>query len=175
MRKLLIILLFLLGGTDFAMSQMRYAFVDTEYILSNIPEYETAKEQLDKFSKIWEEEISAQQAVVDKMYKEFKVDKVFLSPAMKEKREKEIARVEFEVGKLEEKYFGKGGELAKKREQLVKPILDDVFDAIKEIAKSGNYGAIFDRSQGVNVVYLAPKLDKSDKVLERLGYKKKRK
>lgn len=175
MRKLLIILLFLFGGCNIVMSQMRYAFVDTEYILSNIPEYQTAKEQLDVFAKNWEKEINDQHAVIEKMHKQFKVDQIFLSPVMKEKREKEIAQLEFEVSKLQQKYFGKGGELYKKREELVKPILDDVFDAIKEIATSGNYGAIFDRAQGVNVVYFAPKLDKSDKVLDKLGYKKRKK
>ena len=175
MRKLLIILLFLLGGCHLVMSQTRYAFVDTDYILSNIPEYKTAKEQLDVFSNGWEKEIKDQHAVIENMYKQFKVDQIFLSPAMKEKREKEIAQLEYEVSELQQKYFGKGGELFKKREQLVKPVLDDVFEAIKEIAVEGNYGAIFDRSQGVNVVYFSPKLDKSDKVLEKLGYKKKRK
>lgn len=157
------------------MSQMRYAFVDTEYILSNIPEYKTAKNQLDEFSKNRQDELDERHKVIEKMYKQFKVDQIFLSPAMKEKREKEIAQLEFEVGKLEKKYFGEGGDISKKGDELVKPILDDVFEAIKEIAKSGNYGAIFDRSQGVNVVYFAPKLDKSDKVLEKLGYKKRKK
>ncbi len=175
MRKLLIILLLLLGGTNFVMSQMRYAFVDTEYILNNIPEYEVAKAELDRLSKIWEEDIREQQAIVDKMYGELKVERVFLSPAMKEKREREIAELELRLSQLEDKYFGNEGELDEKRKELVQPILDNVFNAIKDIAKSENYGAVFDRSQGINVIYFAPKLDKSDKVLYKLGYRKKRK
>lgn len=154
-----------------ASAQTRYAFVDTEYILSKIPEYQVVKKQIDKVSLEWQKDLDLKYNSIDSLINKLKIDQVFLSPAMKDKREKEISIRQIELKKLEVYYFGEQGELYKKKQALLKPILDDIFEAIKEIATVGNYGAIFDRSTGLSVVYFNPRLDKSDSVLEKLGYK----
>jgi outer membrane protein len=168
-RASLIIAVILLSAT--ALMAQKYAFVDTEYILSNIPAYEAAQEQLDKYSEEWEGEIKSMYEEVDRLYKKYQSESVLLTEDMKRKREDEIISLEQEVKELQNKYFGREGELFKKREELVKPIQDEIYNAVKEIAVAGNFAVIFDTSAGVNLLYTDPKYDKSDEVLEKLGYK----
>jgi len=154
----------------FAIAQ-KYAFVDTDYIRKNIPAFNTAQEQLDKLSKQWEQEVADGYAEVEKMYKAYQNEVVLLSQDMKTKREEAIINREKEVKDLQNKYFGVEGELFKKREELVKPIQDEILKAIKEIAVEGSYAIIFDTAAGGNVLYANPKYDISDQVLEKMGYK----
>ncbi|NOY36973.1 MAG: OmpH family outer membrane protein [Chlorobi bacterium] len=170
MKKLVYILSFLLltGGVAFA---QKYAFVDTEYILSNIPSYKAAQEQLDKISKDFEQEISDRYAEVDKMYKAYQNEVVLLTQDMRKKREDEIVKKEQEVKDLQQKYFGPDGDLFKKREELVKPIQDEIYNAVKEIAVEGNYAVIFDTASGPAFLYTNPRYDLSDLVLKKMGYK----
>ena len=150
----------------------KYAFVDTEYILTNIPTYESAQDQLDQLSVAWQKEIEEVYGEIDKMYKDFQAEKVLLTEEMKIKRENDIIKKEKEAKDLQKKYFGKGGDLYKKRQELIKPIQDDIFNAVKEIADEGNYAVIFDTAAGgLSMLYTDPKYDKSDDVLEKLGYK----
>lgn len=149
----------------------KYAFVDSEYIRKNIPAFNSAQEQLDKLSKQWEKEISDGYAVVEQMYKAYQNEVVLLSQEMKIKREEAIIAKEKEVKDLQNKYFGIEGELFKKREELVKPIQDEILKAIKTIAVEGSYAVIFDSSAGGNILFANPKFDISDQVLEKLGYK----
>lgn len=149
----------------------KYAFVDSEYIRKNIPAFNSAQEQLDKLSKQWEKEISDGYAVVEQMYKTYQNEVVLLSQEMKIKREEAIIAKEKEVKELQNKYFGIEGELFKKREELVKPIQDEILKAIKTIAVEGSYAVIFDSSAGGNILFANPKFDISDQVLEKLGYK----
>lgn len=149
----------------------RYAFVDTEYIRNNIPAFNTAQEQLDKLSQQWEKEIADGYTVVENMYKAYQNDIVLLSQEMKIKREEEIIAKEKEMKELQNKYFGMEGDLFKKREELVKPIQDEILKAIKTIAAEGSYAVIFDTASGGNILFANPKLDISDQVLEKLGYK----
>ncbi len=149
----------------------KFGFVDTEYILNNIPAYKSAQAQIDKLSADWQKEIEAQYGEVDKMYKNYQAEKVMLSDDMKKKREEEIIKKEQSVKDLQKKYYGPEGDLAKKQQELVKPIQDEVYKAIKELAVEGGYAAIFDTSADASVLYASPKQDKSDEVLERLGYK----
>ncbi len=149
----------------------KFAYVDTDYILKNIPAYESAQEQLEIMSKDWQSEIESQYADVEKMYKEYQAEKVLLTEEMKQKREEEIVQKEKQVKELQKKYFGAEGDLYKKRQELIKPIQDDVFNAIKELASSGSYAVIFDAAGGASMLYSDPKYDKSDDVLQKLGYK----
>jgi outer membrane protein len=145
--------------------------VDTDYILKNIPAYQAAQAQLDKISADWQKEIENIYAQIDKMYKDFQSEKVLLTEEMKTKRENDIVAKEKDAKDLQKKYFGKDGDLYKKRQELVKPIQDEVFNSIKEIAIQGNYAIIFDSAGSINMLYTDPKLDKSDEVLKKLGYK----
>ncbi len=149
----------------------KYAFVDSEYIRKNIPAFTTAQEQLDKLSKQWEKEVADGYAVVEQMYKSYQSEAVLLSQEMKTKREEAIIAKEREMKELQNKYFGMEGELFKKREELVKPIQDEILKAIKEISVEGSYAVIFDTAAGGNILFANPKFDISDQVLEKLGYK----
>ena len=168
--KRFIIFIFIFIVPNFIFGQ-KFAYVDTEYILSNIPSYKAAQDKLDNLSKEWQKEIEKEYAQVDKMYKDFQTEKVLLTDEMIKQREAEIVDAERAVKALQRKYFGTNGELFKKREELIKPIQDEVFTVIQDIAKSGNYAIIFDSATGANILFTDPKYDKSDEVLEKLGYK----
>jgi len=149
----------------------KYAFVDTEYIRKNIPAFTTAQEQLDKLSAQWEKEVADGYAVVEQMYKSYQNEAPLLSQDMKVKREEAIIAREKEMKELQNKYFGMEGDLFKKREELVKPIQDEILKAIKDIAVEGSYAVIFDSASGGNILFANPKFDISDQVLEKLGFK----
>lgn len=170
MRKIGVLLSLMLLTSAIAVAQ-KYAFVDSEYIRKNIPAFTTAQEQLDKLSKQWEKEVADGYAVVEQMYKSYQNDAVLLSQEMKTKREEAIITKEKEMKELQNKYFGMEGSLFKKREELVKPIQDEIIKAIKEMAVEGNYAVIFDTAAGGNILFANPKYDLSDQVLEKLGYK----
>jgi outer membrane protein len=170
MKKLLIFAGLFLATTAFSFAQ-KFGYVDTDYILKNIPAYQAAQAQLDKISADWQKEIEAIYGEVDKMYKDFQAEKVLLTEEMRTKRENDIIAKEKEAKDLQKKYFGKEGDLFKKRQELVKPIQDEVFNAVKELAVEGNYSIIFDTAGSLNMLYTDPKLDRSDDVLKKLGYK----
>lgn len=170
MKKICILLGLILLSTAFAVAQ-KYAFVDSEYVRKNIPAFTTAQEQLDKLSAQWEKEVSDGYAVVEQMYKSYQNEAPLLSQDMKTKREEAIITKEKEMKDLQNKYFGMEGELFKKREELVKPIQDEILKAIKDIAVEGAYAVIFDTAAGGNILFANPKYDISDQVLEKLGYK----
>lgn len=148
----------------------KYAFVDTEYILENIPAYTAAQEQLDQLSGQYQKELESMKSDLDKMYNDFRAEAVLLSDDMKRKREDVIVSKEKEYRSLQQKYFGREGELFKKRQGLVKPIQDDIYNALKEIAKDGNYAVIFDKAGGLSMLYTDPKYNLSDQVLQKMGY-----
>ncbi len=170
MKKILLIFVVFLAG-QFTFAQ-KYVFVDSEYILKNIPAYEAANEQLNQLSATWQKEIEKLYSEVSELYKAYQTENVFLSNEMKKKREEEIVTKEKNAKKLQQHYFGPQGELFKKRESLIKPIQDEIFNAISEIAGEKNYAAVFDKSSGIGVLYSDPKYDISDLVLERMGIKK---
>ncbi len=161
-------MLAVLSTTAFA---QKFAYVDTDYILKNIPAYESAQEQLELMSKDWQSEIESKYADIEKMYKEYQAEKVLLTEDMKQKREEEIVQKERQTKELQKKYFGADGDLFKKRQELIKPIQDDIFNAIKDLATSGGYAFILDAAGGATFLYSDPKYDKSDDVLQKLGYK----
>lgn len=149
----------------------RFAYVDTRYILSNIPSYESAQDQLKIIMDEWQDEITALNEEVNRLYKLYEVEKILLSDDLKKKREEEIEEKQKESKRLQDKYFGKNGSYFQKRQELVKPIQDIVFNAIKDIGGEGNFALIIDIASGLGVVYNDPKYDKSDDVLQKLGYK----
>ena len=149
----------------------KYAFVDTEYILNNIPSYKAAQEQLDKTSEEWQKEVESQYAEIEQMYKDYQAERVLLTDDMRKKREDEIINKEKTVKDLQKKYFGQDGALFKKRQELVKPIQDDIYEAVKDIATENGYAVIFDSSSGPTMLYFNPRYDVSDEVLQKLGYK----
>lgn len=170
MKKSGVILAVFLLTSAFTFAQ-KYAFVDSEYIRKNIPAFNTAQEQLDNLSKQWEKEVSDGYAVVEQMFNSYQSESVLLSQDMKARREEAIVTKEKEIKDLQNKYFGMDGELFKKREELIKPIQDEIIKAIKTIAVEGSYAVIFDSSSGGNILFANPKFDISDQVLEKLGYK----
>lgn len=170
MKKLSLLIVTILISASATYAQ-KYGFVDTEYILNNIPSYASAQEQLDKLSEGWEKEVSNSYAAVEKMYKDYQNDVVLLSRDAKAKKEEEIINREREAKELQNSFFGVEGELFKKREELIQPIQDKIYNAVKELAVEGGYAVIFDTSSGMNMLYTNPKYDVSDEVLEKLGYK----
>ena len=168
--------IFLLFGLSFLLSMsvaaQKYALVDMEYILKNIPNYEMANEQLEQISKRWQAEIEAEAAEAESMYKNYQSEMVFLSAEMKTKREEAIVAKEAEVQELRRTYFGPEGELYKKREALIMPIQEDIYTAVKEIADQYGYMMVMDRATSENIIYASPKIDISNDVLTKLGYSK---
>ena len=148
------------------------AQIDMEYILKNIPAYEMTNEQLSQVSKKWQNEVEALQQEAQNMYKTYQSDLVFLSAEMKTKREEEIVKKEQEAQDLKRKYFGADGELYKKRESLMKPIQDEIYNAVKEISESRGYQLVVDRASAMSVIFASPKIDISNEVLAKLGYSK---
>jgi outer membrane protein len=169
MRKAVLTLGLIVLTTTVTFAQ-KYGFVDSDYISNNIPAFTTAQDQLDKLSEQWEKEIADGYAVVEEMYRAYQNESALLSQEMKVQREEAIIKKEQEMKELQNKYFGVEGELFKKREELVKPIQDEILKAIKEIAVEGSYTVIFDSASGGNILYANPRFDVSDQVLEKLGY-----
>ncbi len=149
----------------------KYAFVDSEYILENIPAFTAAQEQLDQLSSQYQKELESMHAEIEQMYKDFQAESVLLSDDMKRKREDVIISKEKDYKQLQRKYFGPSGDLFKKRQGLVKPIQDDIFNAVQDIANDGGYAIIFDKADGTTLFFTNPKYDLSDQVLQKLGYK----
>lgn len=170
MKKIIIMTVIVLAATITGTAQ-KFAFVDSEYIRNNIPAFTAAQQQLDKLSEGWEKEVADGYAAVEQMYKDYQAEVVLLSQDQKRKREEAIIGKEKEVKDLQNRYFGMEGELFKKREELVKPIQDQILKAIKEISVEGSYAVIFDTSAGSNILFANPRYDLSDQVLQKLGYK----
>ncbi|HQN98878.1 MAG TPA: OmpH family outer membrane protein [Bacteroidales bacterium] len=148
----------------------KFAYVDSEYILQNIPEYNDALAQIDEFAAQWQQELEAKFAAIDKMYKDYQAEAVLLPEEMKRKREDEIMKAEKAAKDLQKQRFGKDGDLFKKRQELVKPIQDKIYTAIEKIAQAKNYAMIFDKAGNVTMMYADAKYDISDEVLEEMGY-----
>ncbi|WP_372644481.1 OmpH family outer membrane protein [Ancylomarina sp.] len=160
---------FLFSALSLNAQQQRYGFVDTSYILDHVPDYKSAQDQLNEFSAKWQSEIESVYLEIKNLHAKLRKDQVFLSPELRTKKEKEILEKEALAQKLQNQYFGQNGALYKKRQDLVRPIQDDIYDAIKEIAKAGNYGMIIDKANGPTIIYSNNKFDLSDKVLYKLG------
>ncbi|MFP4470732.1 MAG: OmpH family outer membrane protein [Bacteroidales bacterium] len=158
---------FLIGSA--AAFAQKFGYVDSEYVLQNIPEYQDAQNEIEELSKQWQEEIEEKYASVDQMYKAYQADAVLLPEDLKKKREDEIINAEQEVKELQRQRFGPEGDLFTKRQELIKPIQEKVFNAIEEIATQKNYAFIFDKASGPVIMYVNSKYDISDEVLDQIG------
>lgn len=169
MKKFLFICLIALTAALTANAQ-KYALIDMEYILKNIPAYERANEQLNQVSKKWQAEVEALNTEASTMYKNYQNEMVFLSQEQKKARQEAIMKKEKDASDLKRKYFGPEGELFKKRESLMSPIQEEIYTAVKEIAELRGYSLVLDRSSDTGVIYGSPKADISNEVLQKLGY-----
>ena len=169
--KKIISIAFCLLVISFAVTAQRYAIIDSKYILEKIPEYKDAQKKLDQFSGLWQQELDQKQAAMDKMYKDYDAEQVMLPDALKKKREDELFNKEKELRDLQRKRFGFEGDLFKKRQELIKPVQDRVYNAVQKLAVEKQYDFILDKSEGITVIFADPKLDKSDDVLRNMGVK----
>ena len=167
MKKLFLILMVMVSAD--AMAQ-KFALIDMEYILKNIPAYERANEQLNQVSKKWQAEVDALTQEAQTLYKNYQSEAVFLSNEQKTQREDAVVAKEKEAAELKRKYFGPEGELYKKRESLMAPIQDEIYNAVKDISDMKGYSLILDRASDSGIIFANPKIDISNEVLSKLGY-----
>ena len=165
-----IMLMFVMVLSALTASAQKFALVDMDYILKNIPAYERANEQLNQVSKKWQAEVEALNTEAQTMYKNYQNEAVFLSQEQKKKKQDDIMKKEKEASDLKRKYFGPDGELFKKRESLMTPIQEEIYNAVKEIAELRGYSLVIDRASDNGIVFGSPKIDISNEVLQKLGY-----
>jgi outer membrane protein len=169
MKKLLLLAIFsIIAAVN--IDAQKFALIDMEYILKNIPAYERANEQLTQQSKRWQGEIDDLTTAAQNLYKKYQSESIFLSDEQRTAREQEILNKEKQASELKRKYFGADGELYKKRESLMAPIQDEIYNAVKEICEAKGYSAVVDRASAVSIIYASPKIDISNEVLAKLGY-----
>ncbi|MBL7704981.1 MAG: OmpH family outer membrane protein [Taibaiella sp.] len=170
MKKIILGAVFVLCSGVAAMAQ-KYCVIDSKYILDKVPEYATAQKQLDNLSEGWQKEVDAKMEAVDQMYKSYQAERAMLNESMRAKREAEIVAKEKEAKDLQKKYFGYEGELFKKRQTMIKPIQDRVFNTVQQYATSRGFDIVYDKSGGITVFYADPKLDKSEEVIKLINKK----
>jgi outer membrane protein len=170
MKKALIMVLVLFAVAA-TVSAQKYAIIDTKYILDKMPDYKAAQSKLDDIAADWQKEIDSSQTQLNKMYKDYDAEQVMLSDELKKKREDQLFQKEKDLRDLQRKRFGFEGDLFKKRQELIKPVQDKVYDAVQRLASTRGYDFILDKSEGITVIFADPKLDKSDDVLRQLGVK----
>lgn len=171
MKRITIILALVLACASAAMAQ-KFALVDMEYVLKNIPAYEIANEQVNQMSLRWQKEVDVLAEEADKMYKDYQSNMVFLTDEQKQKREKEITAKEKAAAELRQKYFGPEGDLFVLRQKLMEPIQDEVYNAVKAVSEERGFQCIFDRASSADIIFASPRIDISNEVLAKLGYSK---
>lgn len=171
MKKLILAITLLLALTSIDVKAQKFAYIDTKYILDNLPDYKTAQQTLDQISIAWQKEIEGKYAIIDKLYKDYQAEQIILTEEMRKKREQEIVEKEKEVKELQKSKFGYDGELFKKKQDLVKPIQDKIYNAVKKLATDQSLAVIFDKSSDLTILYSNPKYDKSDDILTAMGFK----
>ncbi len=169
MKKITLALLVMISVALGASAQ-KFALIDMEYILKNVPSYEMANEQLNQISQRWQKEVEAKANEAQTMYKNYQSDMVFLTDEQKSAKEAEIVAKEKEATELRYKYFGPEGELYKKRQSLMQPIQDEIYNAVKKLSEERGYQCIFDRASSANIIYASPRIDVSNEVLAKMGY-----
>lgn len=165
-----IMTLFVAMVAAMSVNAQKFALIDMEYILKNVPAYERASEQLNQVSRKWQAEIEKVQNDAEKLFKSYQSEVAFLSNETKQKREEAIVAKEKEASELKKKYFGPDGELYKKRESLMAPINDEIYNAVKDISDQKGYSVVFDRASDAGIIFASPKIDISNDVLRKLGY-----
>lgn len=171
MKKIILFFGLLIACSGIANAQ-KFALVDMEYILKNISTYETANEQLEVISKRWQAEVEKVQQEAQNLYKNYQSELVYLTADQKKQKEEAIVAKEKQAQELKRKYFGPEGELFKKREALIQPIQDDIYEAIKEVSEAKGYQLVLDRASASSVIFASPRIDISNEILSKLGYSK---
>ncbi len=167
---LLLAFLMILGATTVkAQGNQKYAYVDTDYILQNIPEYGDAQEEINQMSVKWQKELKTLRDKLDQMKRDYQTEAVLLSDDMKRKKEEAISAKEQELTALQMQYFGPEGELFTKRIELIQPIQEKIYNAISQVAQVKNYAFVFDKASGTSILYCNDKFDISDDVLDEIG------
>lgn len=168
MRNVILLFAFAFFGT--AIQAQKFAYIDSDYVLLHIPEYEAAQQELNRLSQEWQAEIEAKWEAVERLELAYRAERVLLTPEMRGKREAEIEAKRVEARELQKEKFGVEGELFRKRQELIQPIQDRIFEELKEICSGSGYMVIFDKSNQSNMLYTNPKYDISDRVIKALGY-----
>ena len=168
MKKILLVTCSLMIAVVSLQAQ-KYAIIDTRYILDKMPDYAQAQKQLDQVAADWQKDIEAKQTSLDKMYKDYDAEQVMLSEDLKKKREDQLFLKEKELRDLQRQRFGFEGDLFKKRQELIKPIQDKVYNAVQKISVQRGYDFVLDKSEGITIIFADPKLDKSEDILKELG------
>jgi outer membrane protein len=167
--------LFLLAALSLVMTTLiqaqKYAVIDTKYILDKMPDYKAAQKQVDDFAALWQKEIDLLQKDLDKMFRDFESEQVMLTDELKKKREDQLFIKEKTIRDMQRQRFGFEGDLFKKRQELIQPIQNKVYNAVQRLAVQRGYDFILDKSEGITVIFADPKLEKSDDVLKELGVK----
>ena len=166
--KKIFLLACMLGFGIVGFSQ-KYAIIDTRYILDKMPDYKEAQKQLDEIAAGWQKEIDAKQVELDKMYKDYEGEQVMLTEELRKKREDQLFNKEKDLRDQQRKRFGFEGDLFKKRQELIKPIQDKVYNAVQKMAVGRGYDFVLDKSEGITIIFADPKLDKSEDILKDLG------
>ena len=167
MKRIALIAIALVGCALGAMAQ-KFALIDMEYVLKNIPTYEIANEQVNQMSLRWQKEVDVLAEEADKMYKDYQSNMVFLTDEQKQKREKEITAKEKAAAELRQKYFGPEGDLFVLRQKLMEPIQDEVYNAVKAVSEERGFQCIFDRASSADIIFASPRIDISNEVLAKL-------
>lgn len=168
MKKILLSLTLLV--MTISASAQKFALIDMEYILKNVPAYERANEQLNQVSKKWQAEVEALNTEAATMYKNYQNEVVFLSEEQKKTKQDAIMKKEKEASELKRKYFGPEGELFKKRTALIAPLQEEIYNVVKEISELRGYSLVLDRASDAGIIFASPKIDISNEVLQKLGY-----
>lgn len=169
MKKITFTFLAIVFFSTYTFSQ-RFVYVDTEYILENIPEYQQAQREIDRIADEWKNEVDKRYKEIDDMYRAYQAEQVLLPEEMKIQKQKEIENKEKSVKDYQKRKFGYEGELFQKKQELIKPVQDRVYNEIQKMATEKTYDFIFDKSSGVSMLFASPKYDKSDDILKGLGY-----
>ena len=172
MKKSIVLTLVLAAMCAVGAAAQKFALVDMEYILKNYPQYEMANEQLNQLSQRWQKEVEAKSAEAEQLYKQYQADMVYLTAEQKKSRENDVLQAEKSATELKYTYFGPEGELYKKRQSLMEPIQDEIYNAVKKLSEERGYQCIFDRASSANIIYASPRIDISNEVLDKLGYSK---
>lgn len=168
--KRIFITLIAIASICIASSAQKFALVDMEYILKNIPSYQIADQQLNQLTQKWQTEIEKKQNDAADAYQQYQSNMIFLTDDQKREVEKSVTAIEKEAAELRYKYFGPEGELYQKRKALIEPIQDQIYEAIKKISAEKGYQVIFDRASATEIIFASPQIDVSNDVLARLGY-----
>jgi outer membrane protein len=171
MKRIAIAIALIVAATFSSLGQ-RFAYIDSDYIMENIPEYKAAELEIERISIEWQKELEEKFAEIEQMFRAYQAEAPLLPEEIRRQREETIVSREQSAKELQMKRFGRDGELFQKRQELMQPIQDRIFDAVKEIATRGNYAVIFDKSGGVTMLYTDVRYDLSDEVLQRLGYRR---